>query len=109
MNRAPAQSDATRALLHRLWQRGIPLLMERLAVLDHAAAAAHAGTLTADLREQAVDVTHKLSGSLGMFGYPDGTELTRELEVLFEAPTAAPPGRLTEITTELRAILFPPS
>lgn len=109
MNRGPAQSDATYALLHRLWQRGIPLLLERLAVLDHAAAAARTGTLTADLREQAVDITHKLSGSLGMFGYPDGTQLTRQLELLLEAPTAPPSDRLTEITTELRAILFPPS
>jgi HPt (histidine-containing phosphotransfer) domain-containing protein len=109
MNRGSTQSDATRALLSRLWQRGIPLLMERLAILEQAAAAAHTGTLTADLRDQALDITHKLSGSLGMFGYPDGTQLTRELELLLEAPTAPPPDRFTEITAELRAILFPPS
>jgi HPt (histidine-containing phosphotransfer) domain-containing protein len=109
MPSAPPQSDGTGALLSRLWQRSLPLLLERLAVLDAAANAAHAGTLAADLRAQATDEAHKLAGSLGMFGYPDGTDLARKIELLLEAPGSPPPDYLTELTTELRAILFPPS
>jgi HPt (histidine-containing phosphotransfer) domain-containing protein len=109
MPSAPPQSDGTGALLSRLWQRSLPLLRERLALLDAAASAAHAGTLTADLRAQAIDEAHKLTGSLGMFGYPDGTDIARKIEFLLEAPGDPPPERLTELATELRAILFPPS
>src|SRR5580692_4332634 len=106
MNSASAQADATRALLHKLWQRSLPLLRERLALLDAAANAARSGTLSADLRAQAIDDAHKLTGSLGMFGYPDGTDVARKIELLLEAPDAPPPDRLDELTRELRAILF---
>jgi HPt (histidine-containing phosphotransfer) domain-containing protein len=109
MNSGPPQSDGTRALLSRLWQRSLPLLLERLAVLDAAATASRAGTLTPDLRARAIDEAHKLAGSLGMFGYPDGTDLARKIELLLEAPNAPPPNRLTELAAELRAILFPPT
>jgi hypothetical protein len=108
MNSGSAQSDATLALLRRLWRRSLPLLMERVNVLDRAAVAAHAGTLTRDLREQASAEAHKLAGSLGMFGHADGTDVARKIELLLEAPGPPPPARLTQLVTELRAILFPP-
>jgi HPt (histidine-containing phosphotransfer) domain-containing protein len=109
MNSASPQSDGTSALLSRLWQRSLPLLMERLATLDATAAAAHTGTLTTDLRERSISEAHKLAGSLGMFGYPDGTELARSIEMLLEGTEPPCADRLTELTTELRAVLFPPS
>jgi HPt (histidine-containing phosphotransfer) domain-containing protein len=109
MNSASAQADATRALLLKLWQRSLPLLRERLALLHAAATAAHTGTLSTDLRARAIDEAHKLTGSLGMFGYPDGTDIARKIELLLEAPGAPPPDHFTELVTELRAILFPPS
>ena len=74
--------DKTAALLATLWVKIRPLVEERLATLDKAAAAANAGTLAEDLRKEATSSAHKLAGSLGMYGYDEGTRVARELEVL---------------------------
>jgi HPt (histidine-containing phosphotransfer) domain-containing protein len=105
---ATAQPASTRELLDRLWQRSLPLLCERLDVLDAAAAASHAEIPIA-LRTQAIAEAHKLAGSLGMFGYPSATDLSREIETLLEAPGNPDAALLTKFTTDLRAILFPSS
>jgi HPt (histidine-containing phosphotransfer) domain-containing protein len=99
-------ADRTRELLARLWKRSLPLLHERLDALD---AAAHTEVLPADLRSYAIDAAHKLAGSLGMFGYPEATDIARKMEQLLEAPGTPSPERLTALSTELRASLFPGS
>jgi HPt (histidine-containing phosphotransfer) domain-containing protein len=104
---ATANTDATRELLIRLWERSLPIVRERLDVLDNAASAASNNTLTDDLRAHAIAEAHKLAGSLGMFGYSDGTEFAREIEALLEAPGTPPAGRLVTLATRLRATLFP--
>lgn len=92
----------TEALLADLWQRNLPIVKERLHTLDRAAALASTGTLSNDAREEALNISHKLAGSLGMFGYHRGTEIARELELLFRALPPASPDRITPLTTELR-------
>ncbi len=47
--------DKTAALLAKLWVKIRPLVEERLATLDQAAAAASAGTLAEDLRKEAAE------------------------------------------------------
>jgi len=82
---APTAADATRKLLASLWQKNLPMLRERLALLEAAAQAAEAGTLTEEQRHEAGSTAHKLAGSLGTFGYPRGTELARALEHRFDS------------------------
>lgn len=98
--------DKTAALLAVLWVKVRPLVEERLAVLDKAAVAASAGTLADDLRKEAMSNAHKLAGSLGMYGYDEGTRVARELEVLLGGakPDAA---RLAKLIAELREAVFP--
>ena len=97
---------STSQLIAALWERNQPLILERLAQLDAVAAAAHAGSLTEPQRAEAESTAHKLSGSLGMFGFSQGTDVARELETILH--TGPPnPARLTELATSLRAILFP--
>jgi HPt (histidine-containing phosphotransfer) domain-containing protein len=98
--------DKTAALLATLWVKIRPLVEERLATLDKAAAAASAGTPAEDLRKEAASSAHKLAGSLGMYGYDEGTRVARELEVLLGGakPDAA---RLSALIAELRAAVFP--
>ena len=86
---SPGVNEATRKLLAGLWDKNLPTLRERLALLDAAVNAAAAGTLTAEQRKEAASTAHKLAGSLGMFGYPRGTDLARALEQSFETETAA--------------------
>jgi hypothetical protein len=98
--------DKTDLLLAKLWLRVRPLVDERLVTLDQAAAAASAGALDEDLRKEGAGSAHKLAGSLGMYGYDDGTRIAREIEVLLggAAPDAV---RLNGLISELRASIFP--
>jgi HPt (histidine-containing phosphotransfer) domain-containing protein len=97
--------NPTRQLLANLWERNLPLLLERLAELDRAAASAAAHTLTPEARHSAAAIAHKLSGTLGMFGYPQGTELARSLEVLLETPGPLDAIALRDLTAALRESL----
>lgn len=100
------QNDESKidALLTSLWERGLPLLRERLDVLDRAATATGAGELSQDLRIEAVEIAHKLAGSLGMFGYDHGTEVARQIEQLLGVPPRAT-NHLTALVGQLRETL----
>jgi HPt (histidine-containing phosphotransfer) domain-containing protein len=98
--------EKTASLLAAVWQRNRGLVEERLLLLDHAAAMAEAGTLTDGLRREACSVAHKLAGSLGMYGYDEGTRIAREMEVLLgeAAPDAV---LLGDLVRQLRKAIFP--
>ncbi len=83
-----------------------PIVEERFATLDQAAAAVELGTLSAELCGEATSSAHKLAGSLGMYGYDEGTRIAREIEVLLGGanPDTA---RLSGLVAELRAAVFP--
>ena len=95
----------TAALLTALWERNLPVLRERLALLDAAAALAADGRLSPALRAEAAATAHKLAGSLGMFGYKEGTGLARILDQLLDSCEDLKPGQLLELTRDLRAAL----
>jgi hypothetical protein len=98
--------EKTDLLLAKLWLRVRPLVDERLVTLDQAAAAASMDSLGEDLRKEAAGSAHKLAGSLGMYGYDEGTRIAREIEVLLGG-TAPDAVRLNGLIAELRNALFP--
>ncbi|MCU1224387.1 MAG: Hpt protein [Edaphobacter sp.] len=100
-------NDEIADLLANLWQRHLPTMYERLAILDRAAAAASANTLGEPAREEALSVAHKLSGNLGMFGYQQAGNIASEIEQIFRAPTPRKLARLTALTARLRKTLAP--
>jgi HPt (histidine-containing phosphotransfer) domain-containing protein len=109
MTEPPKRSEAedkTAALLATLWLKVRPIVEERLATLDQAAAAAEAGTLPDAQRQEAGVAAHKLAGALGMYGYDDGTDAARQLELLLAEPNPAA-ARLVELTAALRKAVFP--
>jgi HPt (histidine-containing phosphotransfer) domain-containing protein len=93
------------ALLTSLWERGLPQLRERLEILDRAAMAAASENLTEALRTEALEIAHKLAGSLGMFGYAEGTEIARQLEQLLNHSTTANSSPLAELVAKLHQTL----
>jgi HPt (histidine-containing phosphotransfer) domain-containing protein len=93
------------ALLANLWERNQPLLHERLDALDLIAAEAAAGQMTETSRKNGLDIAHKLSGSLGMFGYDRGTEIAREIEQILTSPTPETMANLSVLATDLRQLL----
>jgi len=99
-------ADKTEALLAAMWLRIRPLVEERLETLDQAAEAATAGTLLEEQREAAANCAHKLAGSLGMYGYDEGTRIARQIELLLDY-AAVDAARLNELVAELRRTVFP--
>jgi HPt (histidine-containing phosphotransfer) domain-containing protein len=93
------------ALLTRVWKQNLPIIRERVALLEEAGAQADAGTLTPARRQEAADAAHKLAGSLGMFGYPEGTRIARMLEGLFESEATPDSSELVKLSAELRQAL----
>ncbi len=94
------------ALLISLWERNLPLLHERLEILDRAASEAASGHLPVALRAEALEIAHKLSGSLGMFGYSHGTEIAHQIELILKRPTVDGSSDLTSLAVELRQTLL---
>lgn len=101
-------ADKTTALLAKLWVKIRPIVEERLAILDRASAAATQGSISVELRKEAQSNAHKLAGALGMYGFDEGTRVSRELERLLDTETPDP-ARLSELVGELRAAVTPRS
>jgi len=99
----------TAQLLAVLWERNRPVVDERLTVLESAVAALEVtGALAPEIQVEAANVSHKLAGTLGMFGYPRGTELARMMEEVLEMQdplTPAETKHLREWLIELKAVL----
>ena len=91
-----------------LWKKNLPTLRERLILLDRMAATAATGNLTETSRIEALEIAHKLSGSLGMFGYQQGTEIARKMETILKSPTPEALTTLTTLTKDLRHALPSP-
>jgi chemotaxis protein histidine kinase CheA len=98
--------DKTATLLAVLWVRIRPIVEERFATLDEAAAAAESGSLNAEVRGEGMSSAHKLAGSLGMYGFDEGTRIAREIEVLLGGanPDAL---HLSRLIAVLGAAVFP--
>jgi diguanylate cyclase (GGDEF)-like protein len=100
-----------------LWEQYRGLMAQRLAVLQEAATALQAGTLSEGLRQEAGRAAHKLAGVLGMFERDAGTLVAQELETLLEdsALLSARESQLQKLVKELGELLdlaepksFPP-
>ena len=105
---ATALPPAIAAALARHWEHYLPEIQDRLAVLDSAAAATAAGTLTPEQQKAAHAAAHKLAGALGMFGLSEATDPARETELLYATDT--PPSResaprLILMASKLRALV----
>jgi len=103
--RYPTNLDDTRRLLASLWERSLPVLNDRIAQLERTVLAARAGTLTPQLRKEAAAIAHKLAGSLGMFGYPEGTRFARRIEVHLDHAGPVDPLLLAEDLAAMRATI----
>ncbi len=102
-----AQAALT-AALDRMWLQYLPLMQERIEVLEAAAQNFAAGPLSVDRQQAAQAAAHKLAGVLGTFGLTRGTVLARELETMYSRqndPEASLAERLTSITAEIRTII----
>lgn len=75
--------NATVKDLAQIWSQFRDLAFERLAVLEIIAASAK-GQLNNELQESARSSAHKLAGSLGSFGFPEGSRIAKQIEILLD-------------------------
>jgi diguanylate cyclase (GGDEF)-like protein len=68
-----------------VWERFKEKFSNRVAVLEQATTALLKDALGDKLRQKAQQEAHKLAGSLGMFGFAEGSRLAREIEQIFQA------------------------
>ena len=94
--------------IEQLWVRFLPDTRQRISILEAAAAALAANTLTPSQCQEAHDAAHKLAGALGTFNLPRGTDLARELELIFSPKDLPDPGSAEHVSAaaaELRAMV----
>ena len=83
----PADNQAqarVQELLKKLWEQHKGTILERLDELERASAAA--AELSKSARAEACSVAHKLAGSLGTFGYRQGSDWARSSEHILLQP-----------------------
>jgi DNA-binding response OmpR family regulator len=84
-----AKSDHS-AKLKRAWEKFRTVTQERLAVLRNLSEALTEERVEKTLITEAQSSAHKLAGSLGGFGFPQGSTLARQIENLLVSNLTAP-------------------
>ena len=92
-------------LLLQLWQKNLPTIRQRLDLLDQFGSAAVSGSLEEHTRIEALNIAHKLAGSLGMYGYQQGTEVASKIERILKSPTPETLVTLHALAADLRKSL----
>ena len=99
---------ATPEFLAGFWEQFKDTILERLAAVEEAAEAVRHGSLGDDVRRRAEVAAHRLAGSLGTIGFPDGSRIALEIEGLLREGTllvGPPASRLSDMTVALRQTL----
>ncbi|HEY1807477.1 MAG TPA: Hpt domain-containing protein [Acidobacteriaceae bacterium] len=92
MNEAAAEKIASR--LAELWQTSRPIILQRMAALHDAREALEANPLDQEARDRGREAAHKLSGVLGIFALPQGSEIASMLEEQLKSATPLLPDDL---------------
>lgn len=99
---AASRADEARAAAIAALDQFKDIIQGRLQILDQVVTALRLDALSEELRLQALQAAHKLAGSLGMFGLPEGSRLGRELEGCLEgAPNAIDQQRMAALVARL--------
>ena len=68
----------------RSWSKFRDVAFQRLALLENLALALTRNEFTSELHGEAKSSAHKLAGSLGGFGFPEGSKIAKQIENLLE-------------------------
>lgn len=78
-------------IITQTWSKFKDLALQRLADLENLAVllVEEEGKVTPQIHAQAQDSAHKLAGSLGCFGFPEGSRIAKQLEQLLSNSSIA--------------------
>ena len=89
----PSNKPELVAAIAAAWDRHQDTMQERLDILEATAAAVEANQLSAELQAAGRSQAHKLSGSMGCFGFTEGSRIAQELEQLLKPETSLTPSQ----------------
>lgn len=92
----PVHDEESLALLAQIRSRFHESLNQRIAVLEAAAVTLQTAPLSTTQHQVAREEAHRLTGALGTFGYPEGSNLARRLEQWLIAYTDEKPGNVEQ-------------
>ncbi|MGK7934934.1 MAG: response regulator [Xenococcaceae cyanobacterium] len=89
------------------WSKFRDVAFQRLTILENLAVALAENQVTQELHEEAKSSAHKLAGSLGGFGFPEGSKIAKQIENLLENNLVDPADveQFTTLITSLNAEL----
>ena len=101
---ATSQGKNKSADINKIWLQFKDLAFERLANLENLAIAIAEDKVTSELQAQAKSSAHKLAGSLGCFGFPEGSKIAQKIELLLGYDSLEPGDleRMSRLTKFLR-------
>jgi HPt (histidine-containing phosphotransfer) domain-containing protein len=104
------QDAATKiaARLTELWRTSLPTILERMNILRTACTTLTENPADRQARITGFEAAHKLSGVLGVFGLPQGSELASEIEFRLKSDEPLTPQDISDLCdqiTDLEAII----
>ncbi len=101
---AVAQEEAIRLKIQQIWHQAQGRVQAQLDVIQQLLTAIAEGAIaTPDLWQAARREAHSLAGSLGTFGFTQGSQLAKKIEVSLNQ-TVDSSGRLAELAADLMAL-----
>lgn len=95
--------------LQKIWARSQPHLQSQLQLLEQAQQALQQDQITPELQEQARQEAHRLAGSVGIFGFTQGSALAHQVELLLARDLGiADAPELHQLVTALKQELAQP-
>jgi HPt (histidine-containing phosphotransfer) domain-containing protein len=94
-----------KAAVFALWTQFQETMFSRLSLIEGASSDALKSSLNEGQRREARNAAHKLAGSLGTFGFGEGSKLAAELESILDGEASLTPmesGRLRDLAKMLR-------
>lgn len=81
----PVQQQAMDSAVAAIWERMKAVSFERVTMLEQVAQSMRLGNLSEELCQKAMQSAHKLAGSLGTFGFEEGSRLAQQIEFLLQS------------------------
>lgn len=86
-SKSESKSQQTALAINKVWQKFKGRVAEQVNILEEASQALVQNDLNKELHCQAKKEAHTLAGSLGTFGFPEGSKIARKIEKLLKAET----------------------
>src|SRR5918999_34776 len=109
---AKARRARTSKGVAEVWERNKTTIFEEVDVLEDAVASLIEGKVEDGLRRKAQAEAHKLAGSVGTFGFLEGSRIAKEMELIFQDSSTLDEShtlRLSELVVRLRDELEKPA